>query len=504
MLWSGASPAPAAAAPLRNVLLVIADDVGADGLSFTATHPAASVPPTPNLAALAARGVNFRQAYANPTCSPTRAAILTGRYGFRTGVTEVLDTMAAQGIYTNEFTLPEALAATHRRASFGKWHLGSGNTGPAVVGGWPSFSGALGGALGSASSNYTYWSKVSNGVTRMGYTNYATTDNVNDALTWLGQQGTNRWFLWLAFNAGHAPFHKPPTNLAPAYAGLSGTGLDLQQNPRPYYEASLQALDRELGRLLAAIDTNQTAIIFLGDNGSPGRVIQPPYVSTRAKDTLYEGGVRVPLVIAGPDIVNPGRSSDAVVHAVDVHATVLDLAGVGTGGRPAPWIVDSRSLLPLLLDQPFTPAQAAVLMENSGSAQAGQSGRAARLGQHKLIRFSTGGEELYDLAADPLEQTNLLASPMAPAQQAALDHLRQQVDAWSNRPNIVTQSWSSGLAVETPWFAGGNLSLWRSPGLAPAAWVQVTNALRQDRGATLRLTDPAPPAGGAFYRLRME
>lgn len=496
--------APAPAASSRNVLLVVADDLGADGLAFSNTNAAASLPPTPTLDALAARGVVFRQAYANPTCSPTRAALLTGRYGFRTGVTEVLDTPGVNGVWTNEFTLPEALAATHRCASIGKWHLGGNATGPNQAGGWPQFSGSTGGALGTGSGAYTSWTKVSNGVTRVGHTNYATKDNVDDALTWLAGQGTNRWFLWVAFNAPHSPFHKPPANLAPAYAGLSGTALDIQQNPRPYYEAAVQALDTELARLLAAIDTNQTTILFLGDNGTPARVIQPPFASPRGKDSLYEGGVRVPFLIAGPEVVNPGRVSDAVVHAVDVYATVLELSGVSASVRPSALAFDSRSLVPVLLNQPFAPAEDAVLMQNSGAQQEAQSGRAARRGRFKLIEFTGGTEEYYDLETDPLEATNLLTRVLTTEQSGALASLRARLDAWVNVPNVVTQHLATRFEAEVGWFANATLGLWRTPVLEPASWSRVTNAVVEDRGTVFRLSDPTPPSGQGWYRVRSD
>src|SRR5690349_443902 len=231
---------PAAAA--RNVLLVIADDFGADNLALYNPHPAASFAPTPNVNALAARGVRFAQAYAYPICSPTRSAILTGRYGFRTGVTAVLGGAGSQGIYTNELTLPERLAPSHRCGSFGKWHLGGNAPAPNTIGGWPQFSGSLAGAIGPSAASYYTRSKVSNGVTRANFSGYATTANVDDALTWLAAQGTNRWFLWLAFNAPHTPLHLPPTNLCPHYATLPGTSTDIQQHPRSYYEAAVEAM----------------------------------------------------------------------------------------------------------------------------------------------------------------------------------------------------------------------------------------------------------------------
>ncbi len=171
----------------------------------------------------------------------------------------------AQGLYTNEVTLPELLASTHRTASFGKWHLGGGATGPGVVVGWSHFAGSLQGGLGMNATNFWLWTKTTNGTSRANYSGYATTDNVNDALAWLGAQGTNRWFLWLGFNAPYTPYHLPPTNLCPHYAGLSGSATDLQQNPRRYFEAAVEAMDTELGRLLAGVNTNETTILFLGD-----------------------------------------------------------------------------------------------------------------------------------------------------------------------------------------------------------------------------------------------
>ncbi len=495
-------------AATKNFLVVIADDFGADSHSLYNTHAAASTPPTPNINALAARGVRFANAYAYPVCSPTRSAMLTGRYGFRTGVTTIIETSTETGVRTNEVTLPELLSPTHRTAAFGKWHLGSGNSGPNAVGGWPHFAGMLNGGFGMSATNFWLWTKVTNGVSRANHFGYATTDNVNDALAWLGQQGTNRWFLWLAFNAPHTPYHLPPTNLCPHYAGLSGTAADIQQNPRRYFEASVETMDTELGRLLANINTNETTVLFLGDNGTVQRVIQPPYnIAGRAKDTLYEGGVRVPFIIAGPDIAQPGRVSTAVVHVVDVFATVLDLAGVNsTAVLPRGLPNDSRSLTSILRNEPFTPAEAAVLVEDTAATPAGSlTGRTARLGSHKLIQWDTGAEEFYDLAVDPLEATNLVSRTFTVAQQTALAELRGKLVAWTNRPEIVGQARAgSPFSVDAGWFVNANFSLWRNSSPATTNWSRVTGAAMQNFGDRIRLTDPQAPGGDTFYRVRQE
>ena len=132
------------------------------------------------------------------------------------------------------------------------------------------------------------------------------------------------------------PFHNPPINLH-SYGANPATNL-------LKYRAAVEAMDTEIGRLLMSINPATTTVIFMGDNGTPGQVIQPPYDSTHAKDTLFEGGIRVPLIIRGPGIT-PGRTSDALVHAVDLFSTQLALTGVPL---PTTVTLDSRSLDPLL------------------------------------------------------------------------------------------------------------------------------------------------------------
>ena len=136
-----------------NVLLIIADDLGADSFPLTA-QAGASIAPMPNLAALKNSGVLFTRAYGHPVCSPSRAAMLTGRHPFRTGIGAQLTGAASPQLQAAEFTLPEAFAANpatgHELAMFGKWHLNSGagtNDTPRTIGGWPHFAGSISGAL---------------------------------------------------------------------------------------------------------------------------------------------------------------------------------------------------------------------------------------------------------------------------------------------------------------------------------------------------------------------
>ncbi len=133
------------------------------------------------------------------------------------------------------------------------------------------------------------------------------------------------------------------------------------------------------------------------------------------------------------------------------------------------------------------------------------TGRAARLAQYKLIRWDTGAEEFYDLAADSIEATNLLTRPLADAPQASLDQLRARLAAWTNTPKIHAEALASGAFIaDAGWFVNADFTLWRTADLATVNWVRVTNAAVQDRGDTIRLTDPQPSGGKAFYRVRQE
>src|SRR6185295_15070846 len=154
----------------------------------------------------------------------------------------------------------DAFAASglgYHLAQFGKWHLALGPNSPRTVGGWTNFAGGIPGAV----SSYTNWSKTINGTTTANYTNYATSDVVDDAVNWITGRGTNAWFAWVAFNAPHTPLHKPPTNLAPHYASLSGTTPDINNNPVNYFNAMIEAMDTEIGRLLTAVNRTNTHII---------------------------------------------------------------------------------------------------------------------------------------------------------------------------------------------------------------------------------------------------
>ncbi len=507
LLVTGASPPAFAAAPAKpNILLLIADDYGAGNSSlYNTTNNGQLLPPTPNIASLVTNGVVFRYTYANPLCSPTRACLLTGRYGFRTGIGNVVG--GSQGpLSSSEFTLPRAFSTNaslgYQLAQFGKWHLagGAGNM-PLSVGGWTNYVGNLTGQL----TNYFNWQKSSNGVTTTS-TNYATTDLVNDATNWISARGTNPWFVWTAFNAPHSPSHLPPTNLCPHYANLSGTQMDINNNPVNYFNAMVEALDTEIGRLLSALpDRASTHIIFLGDNGSVRQVLQSPYPTTNGKQTLYEGGLRVPLIISGPAVVSPSRTNDTLAGMVDIYATILEMAGSSVAARaPVGVTIDAQSLMPALQTTNTYARLAYSELFGAGVTNI-STGRALRNTEFKLIRFNSGTNQFYDLANDPYEGTNLLSTAMTARAQSNYNSLTLKFGYYQT--NLAVPA-IAGLARENNRFdltvqreVSVNYSLWRAPVLEDLAWSPVTNAVIVTNGtSTVTLTDPNAVSGNYFYR----
>ena len=445
-----------------NVLLIIADDMGVEALGCYGIGR--DTAPTPNIDALCKRGVVFESFWSQSTCSPTRATILTGRYGFRTGVGGPSGG-SNPGIGLSEPSIFKLLKAhageRYDSAVIGKWHLSDqrngGDDNPARMG-VPHYAGFMRGGL----RDYFSWQKVVNGRTER-VDRYATTEFVDDALRWLEPRKGKPWFLWLAMTAPHTPFHRPPEKLlADEFKSLPDrpSGRDASG----HYKAMINAMDTEIGRLLKGIGDRELAktnVIFIGDNGSPARVAGAPFTRRTAKDTLYEGGVRVPLVVAGPAVNGGGRTSKALVNSTDLFATILEMAGVDARGAVAAEIVlDSVSFLPVLESTAAEGSREFIFSDKfgerrrrglrarnrQGGAQAGARGPRANAGggrrggrpvskhgqairddSYKLIRFTDGSEEFYDLRRDPFERRNLTASGLsdeaAEHRRALLKHL---------------------------------------------------------------------------------
>ena len=397
----------------RNTILIIADDLSPDYFGFYEDH--VDTVAVPNIRALLAKGVRFRNLMSNPVCSSTRTTILTGRYSFRTGVGGIVGGAGGSGeIDTAEISIPKLLKkhnANIAKANIGKWHLKqptpASNLQSPLSLGYNWYEGPFIGQLPS----FTNWTKYTNG-TASTITTYATTENVNNTVTWLKNQNPNNpFFVWLAFNAPHAPLHLPPANLH-TYTTLTGTTADINARPKEYFKASLQALDTEIGRLFDSLRVmnklDSTDIIFIGDNGNTVRTAQIANTD-KAKGTVYQYGVHVPMIIAGPSVVNKGRVSDALVNTADLFATIIENFGY-TNWRtqiPANKPVDSRSLQPIIkniTDSIRIWSFCEIFKITTDSAE----GKGMRNRDYKLIRFNYGASEFYNLTNDPLENTNLL------------------------------------------------------------------------------------------------
>ena len=388
-------PIPTPSSP--NILLIIADDMGLDATPGYSVGT--SKPTMPNLQDLMNSGVRFNNVWSNPVCTPTRATILTGKYGFRTNVINVGDVLS-----TSETSLHKVLntnASEYSHAVIGKWHLSSDPTHPTAMG-VDYFAGLLGGGVQS----YTNWDLNENGVTTTS-TAYTTTKFTDLAIDWVSAQ-SQPWFLWLAYNAPHTPFHLPPTNMH-SQGDLPADDASIEANPLPYYQAMIEAMDSEMGRLLSTMtqeDRDNTLIIFVGDNGTPSEVVQE-YNSNRAKGSIYQGGVNVPMVISGKNVTRVNETEDALISTTDLFATIAEVAGTASYDSG-----DSRSFLDLL-SSGNSKGRDFVYTEKYNAQTQGPD-YTIRNATHKYIYFNTGAEALYNLIENPLESPNLLNENQLP------------------------------------------------------------------------------------------
>lgn len=418
----------------ENVIVIVADDMGVDVTSAYFAFPPLGIPDTPVLNSLASGGVVFLNAWAFPVCSPTRAAVQTGRYGFRNGITGSLACESTEeGInLENQWLLPKILTEIFgpaeinvASAAIGKWHLNGKNVFAPNDAGYAHYSGALCNFTdGTAEEQQEYddWIRTRD-ASQQSMETYATSVNVDDAVEWIEEREDEEaaWFLWLAFNAPHTPYHRPPEALY--NTALPEGNCDGMR--RKCYQAAIEAMDTEIGRLLDELESmpndvlDRTTIVFMGDNGTPGLVTVAPFDPAHAKATLYQGGIHVPLIISGPHVDTPGLRADALVSVVDVFATTLNVI-VGDDWEehlelalPDAREIDSVSLLPIVEgDDPHLDVR-----EFNYSEFASEEGvQAIRnlervdgvpVSSYKLIRFESDPPELYELLNDPRETANL-------------------------------------------------------------------------------------------------
>ena len=398
-----------------NILLVIADDMGLD--VSPCYDLGSEKPDMPVLESMCRDGLVFDNVWADPTCSPTRATLLTGRYGFRTGVLSQLGGRdATGGIRTDEVSIQRLLDGAptpYAHAVVGKWHLSDttngGNDNPEIMG-----VGFYSGLIAGAVSDYYRFTLTTGGASKE-VSGYATTVFTDIAIDWLVKQD-QPWFLWLAYNAPHTPFHVPPAGLHDRE--LVDDPAAIAADPLPYYLAALEALDHEMGRLLDTLDPEtraNTVVIFIGDNGTPGQVVQQPYSRRTAKGTLYPGGFAVPMIVAGAGVTRKGEHEEALVNTTDIFATIADLAGLG--GDTAE---DGVSFKPLLSggeaeNRSFLYSE----YETAEPPMTRNNGWTIRDDRYQLLMLDDGTRALFDVAADPGGTVNLLDGGPTDAQAAA-------------------------------------------------------------------------------------
>lgn len=394
-----------------NILLVIADDLGTDRVGAYAENPDPGH--TPTIDRLAADGVLFRNAWVNPVCSATRARLFTGLQCFRTGVGGVINANQPDvGLQPGSVTIASVLGATYSTAILGKWHLAdSSQPGDHAlrVGGFDHHHGSLYNLGNGSLTDYFWWWKHTDGVSVLTNT-YATTDSANEAIDAI-RNLPEPWFVVLAFNAPHQPLHVPPLDLH-TFGQVSD---DVSM-----FKAMVEALDTELERVLREVHPEDT-VIFVSDNGPYYNVITAPQDPRHGKATMFEGGLRVPLIVRGPDVARPGSECSGLVEITDLFETIAELAGLPADTE------DSVSILPYLRDPDRPSLRAAIYAERFATTPSYDSwARAIRGARYKLIRVPSG-DQFYDLDVDPFEQTDLLESGLDAGQQGEFDFLDGQL-----------------------------------------------------------------------------
>jgi arylsulfatase A-like enzyme len=392
-----------------NVLLIVADDVGAEASSLypelAGNSGAVSMP---NIESLAANGLVFDNAWASPMCSPTRATILSGLYGHHTGVTIAGDTLPASTTSLFEYIADQS-PANYGMGVFGKWHLSGngGNLQHVRDTGVPVFKGFLGAQINS----YFNWTAVDINGPPTATTTYATTAITDFAIDYIEQHeqaSSDPWFVYVPYNAAHSPNQVPPSGLHSVPLGNLQPGQT--SNTVAAYKAMIQAMDSEIGRLLSRVNLDDTVVIYIGDNGTPANLKDPGARVRGSKESVYEGGVKVPMVVAGAGVTRRGRESGLVVSS-DLYATIAALTGI-----PVRHINDSFSIVPLLTGEAESTGRTHAFTELCGG---NVSRYAIRDPQHKLL-YDNGSWGLYDLINDPGESNNLYNHQDYPAIRSRL------------------------------------------------------------------------------------
>jgi len=392
-----------------NFLLVIADDLGVDVLG--SYGHASKAPKTPHLDQLAAVGLSFDHFWVTPACTTTRGALISGQHGFESGIDFVPAVMPDATATLQQRLKQPDIEQPYATGVFGKWHLGGGrpDTNHPARFGIDSYAGNL-----FNLDNYTDWTLTVNG-RQQPETAYHTSKVTDLAIDFIAQHQGKPWFAWVAYSAPHKPFHQPPAELISSSKKM--------RRPAEKYRAMVEAMDTEIGRLLASLSEQEranTLVVFIGDNGTPKVARERSlFAKDHVKGTLYEGGIRAPLIVAGAGVSRKGQREQAMVNAADIFATFTEAA---TGVTNASGIPDnSYSFLPLLRGE-----KSAVRTFNYSEWRKRNESLSWTLrdDSYKLIRHADGRTELF--AVDDLSETDPLEKPEVESELMKLsEQLRQ-------------------------------------------------------------------------------
>ncbi|WP_439581293.1 sulfatase family protein [Dyadobacter bucti] len=396
--------------PLPNILLILTDDQGYHDVSYYGTSDLR----TPNIDQIAKNGIRFDEFYANcPVCSPTRAALLSGSYPDVVGVPGVIRTFPEDNWgYFNpkEPTLPAMLSKKgYQTAIIGKWHLGLESPNTPNERGFDYFHGWLGDMMDD------YWAHRRHNINYMRENNkvidpegHATDLFTTWSQDYIKKQAKSKkpFFLYLAYNAPHFPVQPPKEWLAKVKAREKGI-----EEKRANLVALIEHMDDGIGKVVKTLKDEglyeNTLIIFTSDNGGhlPSMANNGPVRD--GKQSMYEGGLRVPACMSWPGRIKGGRVSNQTNLSMDLYPTLLQLANV------EPKNIHGRSFLPTLLNE----NQIMVVEERDlyftrregGKEYGGMASYGLRKGKWKLVKNSPHKPmELFDMENDKLEKNNVI------------------------------------------------------------------------------------------------
>ncbi len=393
---------PASSAQTRpNVVLIIMDDVGYGDYG---AYGAPDIK-TPNVDRLARDGVKFTDFYAAPSCTPTRVALITGRYYQRTALEVPLGAAPAggRGLEATGRTLPQLMKnAGYATGLIGKWHLGYAANQIPKAHGFDYFFGFLSGLV-----DY-YQHTDQNGKpdlfdndTPVGVTGYMTDLITERAMRFIDQNAQQPFFLEVAYNAAHWPFQVPDKpSVAPDNARFVQPHEE-HTSTRADYAAILERADQGVGRILDTLQkrglTRNTLVIFTNDNGGEWLSRNAPLF--HRKTTIWEGGIRVPLIMKWPARIPSGRTTPQAGFVFDLTRTILGVAGATI---PADAKLEGIDLMPVATGQ-SPPIERTLFFRVTGA----RAQRAVRQGDWKLL-LDGGGAFLYNLRSDMGEKNDLV------------------------------------------------------------------------------------------------